>query len=66
MTAFVIIMEMTGNHQGVIALMAASMLGYVTARLVSPEPLYHGLSRTFIAQSILLRRSSAKSEAAPQ
>lgn len=64
MTAFVIIMEMTGNHQGVIGLMAASMLGYVTSRLISAEPLYHGLSRSFIAQSILLRRTTAK-EAQP-
>lgn len=66
MTAFVIIMEMTGNHQGVIPLMAASMLGYLTSRLISPEPLYHGLSRTFVAQSILLRRSSARNEPAAQ
>ncbi|QFI65444.1 Chloride channel protein [Sinorhizobium alkalisoli] len=66
MTAFVIVMEMTGHHQGVIPLMAASMLGYVTSRLISPEPLYHGLSRTFVAQSILLRRSGAKSQAAAQ
>jgi H+/Cl- antiporter ClcA len=35
MTAFVIILEMTGNHDNVIALMLASMLGYDTARLSS-------------------------------
>lgn len=34
MTAFVIILEMTGNHDNVIALMLASMLGYGTARMV--------------------------------
>ncbi len=28
------------------------MIGYVTARLLSREPLYHGLSRVFIAAAI--------------
>lgn len=58
MTAFVIILEMTGNHDNVIPLMAASMLGYGTARLISREPLYHALSRLFIADE--LRRSRAE------
>lgn len=58
MTAFVIILEMTGNHDGVIAIMAASMLGYGTSRLILAEPLYHGLSRVFIAQGIRAKRAS--------
>ncbi|MGX5847764.1 chloride channel protein [Mesorhizobium sp. PL10] len=57
MTAFVIILEMTGNHDNVIALMCASMLGYGTARLISNEPLYHALSRLFIAEAIRRRRT---------
>ncbi|TIU56854.1 MAG: chloride channel protein, partial [Mesorhizobium sp.] len=56
MTAFVIILEMTGNHDNVIALMCAAMLGYGTARLISNEPLYHALSRVFIAEAIRRRR----------
>ncbi len=56
MTAFVIIIEMTGNQGSVIPIMAASMIGYVTSRLLSPEPLYHGLSRTFLAQALRTRR----------
>ncbi|MDX8450314.1 chloride channel protein [Mesorhizobium captivum] len=56
MTAFVIILEMTGNHDNVIALMCAAMLGYGTARLVSREPLYHALSRVFVAEAIRRRR----------
>jgi H+/Cl- antiporter ClcA len=59
MTAFVIILEMTGNHDNVIALMCASMLGYGTARLISHEPLYHALSRVFIADAIRRRRADA-------
>ncbi|WP_205249445.1 chloride channel protein, partial [Escherichia coli] len=62
MTAFVIILEMTGNHEGVMPIMAASMLGYLTSRLFSREPLYHGLSRVFIAQSIRARRAAQATE----
>lgn len=61
MTAFVIILEMTGNHDNVIALMLASMLGYGTARMISHEPLYHALSRVFIAEAIRRRRAEALS-----
>ncbi|GAA5626261.1 H(+)/Cl(-) exchange transporter ClcA [Brucella sp. NBRC 12953] len=57
MTAFVIILEMTGNHNNVIPLMCASMLGYGTARLISHEPLYHALSRTFVADVLRQRRA---------
>jgi len=60
MTAFVIILEMTGNHDNVIALMLASMLGYGTARMISHEPLYHALSRVFIAEAIRRRRAEAE------
>lgn len=59
MTAFVIIVEMTGNHDNVVPLMAAAMLGYGTARLVAPEPLYHALSRFFIADALRRRRAEA-------
>ena len=62
MTAFVIILEMTGNHDGVIPIMVASMLGYLTSRLFSREPLYHGLSRVFIAQSIRAKRAAHAAE----
>lgn len=60
MTAFVIILEMTGNHDNVIALMLTSMLGYGTARMISHEPLYHALSRVFIAEAIRRRRAEAE------
>jgi H+/Cl- antiporter ClcA len=59
MTAFVIILEMTGNHDNVLALMAASVLGYGTARLITREPLYHALSRLFIADVLRQRRAQA-------
>ncbi len=61
MTAFVIIIEMTGDHRAVIPIMAASMLGYITSRILSPEPLYHALSRVFIAAGIRARRADERS-----
>jgi H+/Cl- antiporter ClcA len=59
MTAFVIVLEMTGNHDNVIPLMAVATLGYGTARLLTPEPLYHALSRLFIADALRRRRAEA-------
>jgi len=65
MTAFVIILEMTGGHGNVIPLMVASMLGYGTSRLFSPEPLYHALSRLFIADVLRKRRAEATQVSEP-
>ena len=60
MTAFVIILEMTDDHRAVISIMAVAMLGYVTSRILSREPLYHGLSRVFIAAALRARRAMEK------
>jgi len=62
MTAFVIILEMTGDHGAVIPIMAVAMLGYLTSRILSREPLYHGLSRAFIAAAIRTRRAAEKGQ----
>jgi H+/Cl- antiporter ClcA len=64
MTAFVIIVEMTGDHRAIIPIMAVSMIGYVTSRILSHEPLYHGLSRVFIASVIRSRRSEERTRPA--
>jgi len=48
MTAFVIILEMTGNDANVIPLMLASVLGFGASRLIAPESLYHGLAKGFL------------------
>ncbi|MCX8281145.1 chloride channel protein [Phyllobacterium sp. 0TCS1.6C] len=66
MTAFVIILEMTGSNNSVIALMCASMLGYGSARMISHEPLYHALSRVFVADAIRRKRAEASLEQAFQ
>lgn len=60
MTSFIIIMEMTGNHRALIPIMAAAMLGFLTSRLLSRQPLYHGLSRVFVAAAIRSRRAAGQ------
>lgn len=56
MTAFVIIIEMTGNQTNVVPVMLTALLGFGTARLVSGEPLYHSLSRDYVAEALRRRR----------
>ena len=47
-TAFVIVMEMTNNHDMLLALMATSFIAYGSSHLVCPRPLYHTLAQAFI------------------
>lgn len=47
-TAFVIVMEMTDNHDMVIPLMAASIIASVTSRMICHTPLYKALSDNFL------------------
>jgi H+/Cl- antiporter ClcA len=51
MTAFVIILEMTGNNGNIFALMVAAMIGFAVSKVVAPTPLYHGLAEMFLAAS---------------
>lgn len=63
LTAFVIILEMTGNHQIVVPLMATAAIAHGISRLISAEPLYHALSRLWIADA--LRRKRAEQAVQP-
>jgi len=47
-TAFVIVMEMTDNHEMVLPLMAAAFIAKACSKLVCPTPIYHSLSENFI------------------
>jgi len=47
-TAFVIVMEMTDNHDLLLPLMATAFVAYITSRLVCPEPIYRALARNFL------------------
>jgi H+/Cl- antiporter ClcA len=47
-TAFVIILEMTGDNADLIPIMGASMLGYGVSNLLMPQSLYHGLAKAWV------------------
>jgi len=60
LTSFVIVLEMTNDHDMVIPLMATSLLAYGVSKLVCPRPLYHSLSQGFVKQERELRGETAK------
>ncbi len=51
-TAFVIVMEMTDNHDMVLPLMAAAIIASVTSRLICHTPLYKTLADNFLHTSM--------------
>ncbi len=50
-TAFVIVMEMTDNHDMLLPLMAASLIASASSRLVCSKPLYKAMAEKFLAQA---------------
>ena len=48
LTAFVIVMEMTGDHKMMLPLMATSLLGYAVSRMVCKYPIYHAIAHSMI------------------
>lgn len=50
-TAFVIVLEMTGNNNMVLPLMATAIIGSGTSRLVCPKPLYKALAERFLERA---------------
>lgn len=49
-TAFVIVVEMTDNHEMIVPLMAAALIAHGTSRLVCRKPLYLALADSFMAK----------------
>ena len=49
-TSFVIVMEMTDNHDMVVPLMLATLLATAVSRLICPRPLYKGLARNYLVR----------------
>lgn len=47
MTAFVIVMEMSGDQAMLIPLMASAVIAYGVSRSIMPVPLYHALAERF-------------------
>ncbi len=51
-TAFTIVAEMTADHNMIVPLMATSLIGTVTSRLICREGVYHILSRNYLARLV--------------
>jgi H+/Cl- antiporter ClcA len=51
-TAFVIVMEMTGNHSMLLPLMATAFIAYGVSHVVCPEPIYRALAIPFLNREI--------------
>ena len=49
-TAFVIVMEMTGNHDMVVPLMLSTLLATAVSRMICPRPLYKALADNYLAR----------------
>ncbi len=47
-TAFVIVMEMTANHEMILPLMAAAFIAKLCSQAICPTPLFHTLGGNFI------------------
>lgn len=47
-TAFVIVMEMTDNHQMILPLMAAAFIAKLCSKLVCPTPIFHTMAQNFL------------------
>lgn len=52
-TAFVIVMEMTDNHDMVVPLMAAALIASGVSRLICRKPLYKALAENLLAASAM-------------
>jgi H+/Cl- antiporter ClcA len=50
-TSFVIVSEMTDNHQMLIPLMAAALIANATSKLICKEGVYHALAKRYLAGS---------------
>jgi H+/Cl- antiporter ClcA len=50
-TAVVIVMEMTDNHELILPLMASSFIAFAVSRAVCPKPLYRSMAQGFLLRT---------------
>ncbi|HFD79654.1 MAG TPA: chloride channel protein [Gammaproteobacteria bacterium] len=62
-TAFVIVMEMTDNHELLLPLMATAVIAYASSRFVCPQPIYRALSENFLPPPPAPKTEAADEEA---
>lgn len=58
-TAFVIVIEMTDNHEMILPLMAAAFIAKLCSRLVCPTPLFHTMALNFIGKNTGMHKNGA-------
>lgn len=58
-TAFVIVMEMTDNHEMLLPLMAAAFIANLCSRLICPKPLFHTMAQNFISRPADVAKTEA-------
>jgi H+/Cl- antiporter ClcA len=51
-TAFVIVMEMTDNHEMLLPLMAAAFIANISSKLICHTPLFHTMALNFISRPL--------------
>jgi len=61
LTAVVIVMEMTDNHELVVPLMAVALIAHAVSRMINHRPLYRALADAFLAPSRVTGKASARS-----
>lgn len=64
-TTFLIVMEMTDNHEMVIPLMATALIATAVSRIVCPRPLYNTLAERFFPHDQPSQESSKADEVKP-
>ena len=62
-TAFVIVMEMTGNHEMLLPLMLTALIAQGVSKLICPEAIYVALAAPFMAQKSTHDNHDASAEA---
>lgn len=55
-TAFVIVMEMTDNHEMLLPLMAVAFIAKICSRLICPTPLFHTMAQNFLSRQTPLAK----------
>jgi len=51
-TAFVIVMEMTDNHEMLLPLMAAAFIANFCSKIICPTPLFHTMAHNFMSKPL--------------
>ena len=65
MTAFVVVLEITGHQSMPFPLIAASVIAAAVSRLICPTSLYHALAKAFISSEVRHQQKNVDEETSP-